>query len=102
MAFPSNPTDGQTYTQFGRTFIYASSTNTWRTFKNSDLAQPLDALNGITSTTLTTTGDVTLGNVSNIHITGGTSGQVLTTNGSGNLNFTTLQDIPSQFLLMGA
>ncbi len=38
----------------------------------------------------TTTSNVTLGGVSNLHITGGTDGQVLTTNGSGNLSWTTV------------
>lgn len=31
--------------------------------------------------------NVTLGNVSNVHISGGANGQVLTTDGSGNLSF---------------
>jgi len=38
---------------------------------------------------LTTAGNVALGAVSNIHITGGSNGQVLTTDGSGNLSWTT-------------
>ena len=29
MAFPSNPTDGQTTIEFGRTFVYRSSSSTW-------------------------------------------------------------------------
>lgn len=37
----------------------------------------------------TTTANVTLGNVSNLHISGGTTGQVLTTNGSGGLSWAT-------------
>lgn len=36
-----------------------------------------------------TAANVTLGPIANIHITGGTSGQVLTTDGSGNLSFAT-------------
>lgn len=100
MAFPASPTDGQTYTQYGRTFIYTSSTSSWRTYKNSDLAQPLTALNGITSTTLTTTGNVTLGTVANVHITGGTSGQVLSTDGSGNLSFVN-NDPVHPFIFLG-
>lgn len=74
MAFPSNPSDGATYTQFGRTFIYSSSTGAWRNFKNSDFAAPL-------------TGNVTLGTVSNVHISGGSSGQYLQTDGSGTLTW---------------
>ena len=37
-----------------------------------------------------TTANVTLGSVSNLHIAGGTTGQLLTTNGSGNLTWTTV------------
>jgi len=36
---------------------------------------------------LTVSGNVILGNVSNVHVYGGNSGQVLTTNGSGNLTW---------------
>ncbi len=36
-----------------------------------------------------TAANVSLGPVANIHITGGTSGQVLTTDGAGNLSFAT-------------
>lgn len=35
-----------------------------------------------------TAANVSLGAVSNLHITGGSSGQLLTTNGAGNLSFT--------------
>ncbi len=59
-------------------------------------AQPnitsLGTLTGVTSTgtvNLTSASNVSLGPVANVHITGGTSGQVLTTNGSGNLTWTT-------------
>ena len=38
----------------------------------------------------TTTANVTLGAVANLHISGGTSGQVLSTNGSGGLSFVTI------------
>ena len=38
----------------------------------------------------TTTANVTLGSVSNLHISGGTNGQLLTTDGSGGLSFTTV------------
>lgn len=36
---------------------------------------------------LSNTANVTLGSVSNLHITGGSNGQILTTNGSGNISF---------------
>ena len=38
----------------------------------------------------TTTANVTLGAIGNLHISGGTSGQVLSTNGSGGLSFVTI------------
>jgi len=38
----------------------------------------------------TTTANVTLGAIANLHISGGTSGQVLSTNGSGGLSFVTI------------
>jgi hypothetical protein len=90
MAFPTSPTDGQTYTQYGRTFIYSSTTGAWRNFKNSDLSNPL-------------TGNVTLGTISNVHISGGTSGQLISTDGSGNLSFATvtIPDTMNPFLLAG-
>jgi len=48
----------------------------------------LDATSGnITGTNLSVTGISQLGNIGNVKITGGTSGQVLTTDGSGNLTF---------------
>lgn len=49
MAFPSSPTNGQTYTQFGRTFTYSSTLGSWRTFRNSDV----DTSGAITSMQLT-------------------------------------------------
>ena len=45
----------------------------------------------ITGNVLVSDGNVTLGNVGNVHITGGSNGQVLSTDGSGNLNWTTAQ-----------
>jgi len=57
-----------------------------------------------TLTSLSVSGNVTLGTVSNVHINGGTNGQYLTTDGSGNLSFATVTvpDPLSPFLLMGA
>ena len=49
MTFPSSPIDGQTYTQFGRTFTYSSTLGSWRTFRNSDV----DTSGAITSMQLT-------------------------------------------------
>lgn len=57
-----------------------------------------------TLSSLTVSGNVTLGDVSNVKITGGTSGQYLTTDGTGNLSFATVSasEYLSPFLLMGA
>jgi hypothetical protein len=50
----------------------------------------LDATTGnATVTNLAVTAETSLGNVANVSITGGSAGQVLTTDGTGNLNFTT-------------
>jgi len=51
----------------------------------------------------TTTANVTLGNVSNLHISGGSSGQYLKTDGSGGLSFAavTTADPMHPFLLSG-
>ena len=50
----------------------------------------LDATTGNANVTnLVVTAETSLGNVANVSITGGTNGQVLTTDGTGNLNFTT-------------
>jgi hypothetical protein len=61
--------------------------------KNYSLSQvgnilSVDANGAITSINASTTG-ANLGAVGNVHITGGSNGQVLTTNGSGNLNWST-------------
>ena len=48
----------------------------------------------------TTTSSVTLGSVGNLHVTGGTSGQVLSTDGSGNLSFVN-NDTIHPFVFLG-
>lgn len=45
-------------------------------------------VSSLSLTNLTTTGNVTLGAVTNVHITGGTNGYVLQTDGAGNLTWT--------------
>mgnify|MGYP003345358286 CR=1 FL=1 len=62
----------------------------------------------ITTTGILASGNVTLGAVANIHISGGSANYVLKTDGTGNLSWTaqsggiTAQDLLSPFLLMGA
>ena len=65
-------------------------------------AQPnitsVGTLTGLTSNGIvnfTNTSNTALGAVGNVHITGGTNGQVLTTNGSGNLSWTTISTLSS-------
>lgn len=48
----------------------------------------VDTNSAFTLANLTTT-SANLGSISNVRITGGTSGQVVTTDGTGNLSFTT-------------
>ena len=43
----------------------------------------------VSATSLAVTNEADLGNIGNVTISGGSSGQVLTTDGSGNLSFTT-------------
>lgn len=53
---------------------------------------------------LTVNGNVTLGAVSNVHVTGGTSGQFISTDGNGNLSFSTVSvptSPPHPFLFIG-
>jgi microcystin-dependent protein len=49
---------------------------------------------------LTTTGTVTLGSNTNVKITGGSSGQYLQTDGSGNLSYVTVQGVPVASIIM--
>jgi len=88
LSFPISPTPGQTYTYSGRTWVWTGSA--WK-------VNDTGAINGIiignttpaagSFTTLTANGEVNLGNVGNITILGGTSGQVLSTDGAGNLSW---------------
>jgi hypothetical protein len=72
MAFPTSPTNGQTTTINGITYIYNSTKNTWTIVSGSST--------GITASGLNAT-------IANTIISGGSSGQVLGTNGSGGLSW---------------
>lgn len=39
MTFPTNPADTETYTIYGRTFVFSSSANAWRNFKSGDFVE---------------------------------------------------------------
>lgn len=63
---------------------------------DASIVDVIDANANVTANALSSTGNVSLtganvslGAVGNLHITGGTNGQVLTTDGLGNVNFTT-------------
>lgn len=51
--------------------------------------------NTVSTTNLSVDGNVHFTDVSNVHITGGTTGQFLQTNGSGNLTWATLSVVPN-------
>lgn len=56
----------------------------------------LDASNStVSSGNLVVSGESNLGSISNITITGGSSGEVLTTDGSGNLSFSAVTGSPA-------
>ena len=89
--FTGNVTTGNvsgttgSFTNVGGTLTTAAQTN----------ITSVGALTGLTVSNVsglvnfTTTANVSLGNVSNLHITGGSNNQVLTTDGSGGLSWTT-------------
>lgn len=54
-----------------------------------EISTIISTTGNVTPTNLTVSGKTDLGPASNVTITGGSSGQVLTTDGSGNLSFTT-------------
>ena len=71
---------------------HASTANTVTDGAQSNITS-VGTLSGLTVTgtvNLTGASNVSLGDVGNVHITGGTSGQYLTTNGSGGLSFATV------------
>lgn len=89
MSFPVSPTDGQSATVNNIRYTYSSSNNSWK--KIAQVDYPLDiTVGGI----LTVNGESSLGAIANVHITGGSSGQLISTDGTGNLSFI---DAPSSF-----
>ena len=51
--------------------------------------------NSVNTLNLNVNGSSTLGSIQNVHINGGGQGQVLTTDGNGNLSFTTVSGSPT-------
>lgn len=57
-----------------------------------------------TLSSLTINGNATLGGIANVHISGGTSGQFISTDGAGNLSFTSVSvpvSTPHPFIFLG-
>jgi microcystin-dependent protein len=63
-------------------------------------AYKLDVRGSANVGALTTSGTVTLGSNTNVKITGGSSGQYLQTDGSGNLSYVTVQGVPVASIIM--
>ena len=82
-------TDTWQFTNDGATYVNLSAGGT--TYSDSNVASYLTTYTGnLQASNVTFSGaNVTLGAASNLHITGGTTGQVLTTDGAGNLSFAT-------------
>lgn len=76
---------------------------------NSSIVNVIDANANVIASSITAQGDVSfvgsdnvnLGSVSNIHITGGEAGQVLTTDGTGNLSWTNSGGVTSHSISNG-
>ena len=77
----TSPSGSNTQVQFNDAGSFGSSANL--TFDKTT--------NTLSTTNLTVNNVANLGNVANIEISGGSNGQVLTTDGLGNLSFTTVQ-----------
>ena len=82
-------TDTWQFTNDGATYVNLGAGGT--TYSDSNVASYLTTYSGnLQAGNVAFSGaNVTLGSASNLHITGGTTGQVLTTDGAGNLSFAT-------------
>lgn len=83
----ANPAGSNTFVQFNNDNLFGASAN----FRYDQAAQVLSVdstanINTLNATTLNTV-TANLGPVSNVHISGGSNGYVLATNGSGNLTW---------------
>jgi hypothetical protein len=61
MAFPSSPTDGQTYSMNGTTYVYSSAMGVWDKQGNLASASPVSSVAGRTGTVTLTAADVGAG-----------------------------------------
>lgn len=74
-------------------FSVGSNPQTEIILANGDIVTTNITANGIID--FSTTSNVSLGNISNVHITGGSTNQFLQTDGNGNLSFVTLGSLDS-------
>jgi hypothetical protein len=67
MAFPSTPANNDTYTTYGRTFVFNSASNAWRNFKSGDFieasAAQINQSNTIANIMISSFKDVEIANV---------------------------------------
>jgi len=67
MTFPSTPANNDTYTSYGRTFIFNSTANAWRNFKSGDFveasAAQINQSNTIANIMISSFKDVEISNV---------------------------------------
>jgi len=65
MAFPASPTDGQTYSNNGTTYVYSTGLGVWDVQGASSAASGVTSVAGRTGTVTLTATDVSLANVTN-------------------------------------
>ncbi len=65
MAFPASPTNGQTYTNNGVTYVYDAGMGVWDPQGTISTASPVSSVAGRTGAVTLTASDVSLGNVTN-------------------------------------
>lgn len=85
MSWPATPSDGQQVTISGILYQYDSTPGVWNRVGSGASSVAVDSF---TTSNLTVTNHAYLGAVENITISGGGNGYSLTTDGSGNLNWT--------------
>jgi hypothetical protein len=86
MSWPANPLNGQQVTVNGLLYSWNDNNKTWDRIGYVSAAVTTDET---VLTKLTVTARSTLGDIANVHISGGAAGQVIQTDGAGNLSWKT-------------
>ena len=86
MSWPANPLNGQQVTVNGLLYSWNNNNKTWDRIGYVSSAVTTDET---VLSKLTVTERATLGDIGNVHISGGTLGQVIQTDGAGNLSWKT-------------